>query len=393
MIDLGDELRTYFDRVDPPFTPDQLMQGFRAASSPVRIVTLRRGFAIAVAAAFLAVGVIGLPLLFGGGAPSEVVDEATTLPTTASQLPTLPPLEGLVEVDASDGYLWAWEYVGNRIWRYADGDWAELPATPGDVSSVESIAGRPWANTEHGIYYLDGDAWKALDETPGIDWIIPFWRFAGDGASGDLWLSTGGRLFHWDGETITDVGQPDSVEDAWVGDVAVTTDGTLWAGGFYGYVPSIGVLAGYDDEAASWKMVRPWGDKPVPASVLAPTSNGGLWVVLDDWDRDQTTGALSAEGWALAYRDGTTEQWSVFDEGLPNGFPFAVAPDDDAVWLAQGYALNDGYGPIDGLYHFDGATWTHYLEGVEVLDVAVAPDGTVWYLADEEPHVLRPLEG
>ena len=45
-----------------------------------------------------------------------------------------------------------------------------------------------------------------------------------------------------------------------------------------------------------------------------------------------------------------------------------------------------------GLYHFDGLTWTRYVDEAEVFDVAVATDGTVWYMADQEPHVLRPLE-
>jgi hypothetical protein len=50
------------------------------------------------------------------------------------------------------------------------------------------------------------------------------------------------------------------------------------------------------------------------------------------------------------------------------------AADDEGVWLSQ-------YFGQDGLIHFDGETWSHYLPGEDTLDIAIAPDGTIWYIA------------
>jgi hypothetical protein len=33
-----------------------------------------------------------------------------------------------------------------------------------------------------------------------------------------------------------------------------------------------------------------------------------------------------------------------------------------------------------GLVRFDGETWTHYLPGEVVLDIALAPDGSIWHI-------------
>jgi hypothetical protein len=152
----------------------------------------------------------------------------------------------------------------------------------------------------------------------------------------------------------------------------------------------LGVLASYDPATETWEAATPWNGKPVPAGLLATTDSGGLWVLLEDWDVDESSGT-SSESWVLAYRNGDTKQWSVYEKDLPNGRPFAIAADRNGVWLAQGYALVEGSEPMLGLYRFDGLAWARYVDDVEVLDVAVATDGTVWYLADQEPYVLRPL--
>ena len=62
MIDLGDQLRTYFDTVDPPFEPEDLMREHLGALQPGR-VRVSRGYTVAVAAAILVAVFVGLPLL------------------------------------------------------------------------------------------------------------------------------------------------------------------------------------------------------------------------------------------------------------------------------------------------------------------------------------------
>jgi hypothetical protein len=342
--------------------------------------------AFATIASIVSIG----PLLMGGDSANVEATSTAAQPTTT--VPPAPPPDGIVRVVTSNGVLVAWEYQdGTRAWQYSNGGWVELPAVPDDVSEMAFGAGKLWALTPPGPHYLDGDVWRNLEGAPPLAW-----RFAVDNSSGELWLSTGEDLYTWDGDEFTKTAQPDVVEDdgfAYVGDIAVTTDGTVWAGGLYGYVPWVGSLMSYDAETDAWKTARPWNGKPVPASSLVSTNDGGLWVVLLDADSPDTTDEPSTEGWALAFRDGATGQWAVFDEDLPGGFPFAVAAADDAIWMAQGYAITEGEAPLEGLYRFDGTAWSHYLDGQgTVLDVAVAPDGTVWYLADQEPHVLRQLE-
>jgi hypothetical protein len=121
----------------------------------------------------------------------------------------------------------------------------------------------------------------------------------------------------------------------------------------------------------------------VPAHDLATTPKGDLWIILGHWFEDSKD--RLAEGkpemeWALAHRDVATGEWSVFDEDLPEGVPFAIFADDDAVWLAQGYGIvSESHGDFEGVIRFDGETWTQYLTGEVIGDVAVTPDGRIWY--------------
>ena len=387
----------YLDEVLPTVTADDALAVDLERPPPMgsHSVWYRRPVFVFLGALVAVLLIALLPALFLGARGTDVVDQPmpTTVPPQPPPTTVLTPPEALVQVETSGDDLWAWEYPGHRVWHYVDGQWEELPAVPGDgVAGVASIGGMPWAILDAGVHYLDGGAWHSLDDPVTIP---PVWRFAADPSSETLWLSTGESLYRWDGEAVTEI-DVDVVDDrypdyTYVGEIAVTSDGKVWAAGLYGYAPMLGVLASYEPATDTWEAVRPWNDKPVPAGLLAPTSTGGLWVLLEDWDDDESADAFHA-GLALAYRDGDTGQWAVYDENLPDGRPFAIATDSEGVWLAQGDALAEGSEPMLGVYHFDGHTWTHYLGGVEVLDVAVAPDGSIWYMTDQQPFALRPLE-
>lgn len=399
--DLERAIRSYAEYLDetlPTVTTDEIRTATTDRPERARPpLPWYRSPVVVFAAAMAAVLLIALVPLLLSGRGADVVETPTTATPAPDAAPTtlppsttaLSPPEALVQVDTSGDDLWAWEYDGNRVWRYADGRWEELP--PVSVSSVVSIDGTPWALTDGVVRYLDGDTWHQSD----IPASFLVWRIAADASSETLWLSTGERLYRWDGEAVTEI-DVDVVDSrypdyTYVGEIAVTSDGTVWAAGLYGYAPMLGVLASYEPTTGTWEAVKPWNGKPVPAGLLAATSTGGLWVLLEDWDDDESADG-SYKGWALAYRDGDTERWEVHEEDLPLGRPFAIAADSDGVWLAQGYALVEGSEPMLGLYHFDGLAWTRYLEEVEVLDVAISPDGTVWYMTDQEPYILRPLE-
>jgi hypothetical protein len=54
--------------------------------------------------------------------------------------------------------------------------------------------------------------------------------------------------------------------------------------------------------------------------------------------------------------------------------------DDDAVWLAQGIGIaSESHGDFEGVFRFDGETWTQYLTGEVIGAIAVTHDGTIWY--------------
>ena len=42
--------------------------------------------------------------------------------------------------------------------------------------------------------------------------------------------------------------------------------------------------------------------------------------------------------------------------------------------------------------NFDGTTWTHYLQNLCILDMDIAPDGSVWLQAGEVGIVRGTLE-
>jgi hypothetical protein len=93
----------------------------------------------------------------------------------------------------------------------------------------------------------------------------------------------------------------------------------------------------------------------------------------EDWEELEKEGMPTFE-LALAHRESASGEWTVFEEGLPQCYLMVMAADDGGVWLGR-------YFGQDGLIHFDGETWSHYLPGEDTLDIAIAPDGTIWYIA------------
>jgi ligand-binding sensor domain-containing protein len=293
-------------------------------------------------------------------------------------------LAGVRDVRATGGFLWAWGE--NEIWRYRNGAWEFYASTSEAPWDIAYDGATLWAISE-GLVYLDGGEWHKPSRSPGLPW-----RIDADPDTGILWVSTGDELYRLDGEELVNARQPDGDDSgySYVGDIVVTKDGRVWAAGFYGYVPSLGSVAVYDDESGLWETVPLGRDgELMPAAALAITPDGGVWVMLSDWPEDWVEATAPPPGWALAYRDPTTGDWTVYDEDLPEAHPLAMAATNDGVWLAQGAALAEGTQPMEGLFHFDGATWTHHPSS-EVRSLAAAPDGTVWFVT--ETGVLDQIE-
>ncbi len=332
----------------------------------------------------LGVGLIAL-ILVGCGDPAAsptlipptATPKAPTTSPTAAPTKSTAPLVGVMGIETSGGFLWAWN--GDEIWRYTGGEWSPYAASPyyedPFLQNVAYVSDRLWAVVDNRLQYLEGGEWQ---EIPGQDQDV--YRVAAEDQSSVLWVSAGETVYRWNGEEMTDVG-PQPISRGFVWEMAVTGDRDLWAGFWEDQdSPNLGELIHYDDAKGAWEIVRPWrsdeGSKPL---VLAPTPNGDLWVLLmTDFQRTE-------KPWVLAHRDGASGEWTAFEKGFPQGLPWAMAADDEAVWLAQGkgYVLHGGF---DGLVRFDGECWSRYLPGTMVNDVAVAPDGSIWYttLSDDE---------
>jgi streptogramin lyase len=334
----------------------------------------------------------GVFVATGAGIYQLVGDRWTrVLPLEEPAVREEPPASfaGVRGMEISGGFLWVWGE--NEIWRYTDGTWEEYAPTSSAPSDVAYDGDTLWALTE-GLSYLDGNEWRQLAVAPyGV------WRIDADPNTGILWLSTGGELFRWGSEEMANVGFPpnyppqsDGASTGFVGDIVVAADGSVWATGLNGYLSWLGGLAVYHDDSSSWETVRPWrSDEDIPASSLAPTPDGDLWVMLSDWSEDWEEPTAPPPRWALAHRDGATGDWTIYDEALPDGYPLVMGATDDAVWLAQGDSSAEGFQPIEGAVRFNGETWTHHVTGAPV-DIAVAPDGTIWYTTSG--GVLRQLE-
>jgi hypothetical protein len=294
------------------------------------------------------------------------------------------PFAGVQGIKTSGGSLWAWNE--NEIWRYTRGEWSYYTAAIDNLNDVAYISETLWAAGNGRLQYFDGNKWQ-------VPWELNTDAIEADDESGNLWVMNNSSLYRWDVDEMSYIKCPSVPLNHWY-DVAVTGDGSIWAGGIYGYVPTEGGLARYDDATGSWERVRPWhDDEDVPVQVMAATPNGDLWVMLVDWSEDWE--ALWEAGdpfveWALAYWDSASGEWTVFEQDLPEGYPMVMAADDEGVWLAQGGGLIELMMEFDGLVHFDGENWSQYLPGTKVEDVAVAPNGMIWYMTWDD-DVLRKL--
>jgi hypothetical protein len=62
---------------------------------------------------------------------------------------------------------------------------------------------------------------------------------------------------------------------------------------------------------------------------------------------------------------------------------FLEAGPDGTVWVHQ---MMSRAGACRGVRSFDGSTWARYLDGVCVVDLDIAPDGSIWVVGAEDPR-------
>ena len=205
------------------------------------------------------------------------------------------------------------------------------------------------------------------------------------GRDGSAWFATTDGVFRSDGVGWTQYGWDDGLGTEWIQTVAVTPDGTVWAGTL-----RAGVSRFEGDQWTTYRMADGLVDDSVRAVAMAP--DGAYW-----FGTCALWGPASAEPprcYGVSRFDPTlpeSEAWSTYSE--EDGLAFDrvndidVAP-DGALWFATiplSWEEEDiGKG---GVSRFDGTTWTTYttthgLASNWVNAVAAAPDGTLWFGTD-----------
>lgn len=346
----------------------------------------RRPVLVAVsvfASTLLLLGVV--PLLLSSD--DSTVDRPRDLHADGGN-PLVAPLDEVQGLDTSGG-LWVWDSDGNVAGRVLS-HWSSIPALSNPVIDVAEYDGTLWAITTNRcdpsvadyegvgcattLWRLDGQIWEPFPALNGLQLPDNLEDIEFDSA-GTLWLiASDGALYTWNGDEATIVADAGLNNDG----ISITADGAVWASRFNPYFPDDIGLARFDDQIGAFQPVNP-GDSGNHHAVMTTTPNDDLWVWLSAFPS-----ASDFSDGTLAYYDSTDGTWTTPSYEPPRGSVRAMAADGEHVWLA----VNSG---SNALWRFDGTAWTRVTTNpeAEILDVGVAPDGTVWYVED---NVLKEVE-
>jgi hypothetical protein len=284
-----------------------------------------------------------------------------------------PSAEDDIEV-APDGTVWQAPTWGSGAARdRTDDEWVQrireaLRANP------EAVAARPdcltdlsWLTPPDGALraYRDGRWQVALEAPLGAIGQVEI------GSDGSIWTANGGSDAHVAGPFVARLGG-----DGWR--LATSPDGR---------VDPAYALAALEDGSvvfqarrrpvALWHLdegLGPWEplDSVSGLGDMVASPGGVIWAE----SAPNTIARLDDDGW---------REWDLgqaTDTGAPRfiggGGPLAVGQ-DGSLWLkARPTRAARG---CHGVYRFDGATWSHFLEGQCVDSIDVAPNGWVWLRA------------
>jgi ligand-binding sensor domain-containing protein len=285
----------------------------------------------------------------------------------------------LVAISSTEG----WVASDRGIYHFRDGSWTHDDPASALEASGSRIAlapdGRLWAGGFFGVAVHDDSGWEVI---PGLEVGGPI----AIGPDGDPWVvasrypADAEQVFRLRFESGAWSAQSMGVSPlGWISSLAVSADGTLWAGSDGFFAPESAGLARYDGQ--SWQRVDLPGDESLRVSGVSGVTtspNGDVWVT------------LGAQTWAdrwVARFDGTS--WNGYDEadGVPavseaGGIRPCVSP-DGSIWVPT----------VDGLARFDGHTWTVSHRGMEFGHLSIAPDGTLWAVGPSGVQRMRTIQG
>jgi hypothetical protein len=193
----------------------------------------------------------------------------------------------------------------------------------------------------------------------------------------------------------------DGTTPAWVGDIFVTQSGEVWVA----VAETMGDFSmwRFSEDDGEWEKVAvdavrlPHGPFGHGIEVGA---DGTVWFAGIEPLMADGEPVLDAEGHArpgnsfLMRFDGSEwRRWGPAD-GVPSP-PFAADIDleqapDGGLWMTMFRYPFEPLTEHEGTSRFDGSTWQHYLSGHRITSMEVAPDGSVWLLAEGNLYVITP---
>jgi len=114
-------------------------------------------------------------------------------------------------------------------------------------------------------------------------------------------------------------------------------------------------------------------------SIFDVGPDGTAWVYLDQGNLvDPHLARLSNGTWTVYSSDDGVEPIGIM--GQAEGF--MEVDQAGTLWVGGEWT---GRGSCGGVRSFDGSGWHRYLEDVCVIDLDIAPDGSVWVVGAEDP--------
>ncbi len=210
---------------------------------------------------------------------------------------------------------------------------------------VFDAAGNVLAGFDGGVAKFDGRNWTIYNESPtGNAYSLAI------APNGDLWYGSDYAMIFRMHDGVWTQFKMDEVFN-WVQSIAVTSDGTVWAG-----------LTGadcYRFDGASWSKRGPQGGHS-----MIVDRDGVLWAAVNG-------GIARFDGTAWVTNQPADPPENMWIQSLAAGW-------DDAIWVATSA----------GAYRFRDGEWTHYttdngLPSNTVRHIAASSNGQVWFATDK----------
>lgn len=203
------------------------------------------------------------------------------------------------------------------------------------------------------------------------------------GPDGALWIAVGpdelGRFDGSEWEIFETPYAANLLDWGWASDIAVSSDGTLWAalqGRSGPDSPALdpGAIASFD--GSTWTLHTGTEGIPDGVRVITAAPDGTVWAMSFGWSwADDSGNGTSVPGTGVARFDGSTWARYTQEDGLPSNDSEIVAGLDGSIWAFD----IEG----NGISQFDGSSWNAlpvppYYGLPAVVDAA----GTLWMPSD-----------